>query len=99
MKIEKNLSYKKHVLVCVNESGQFESNCKEVKGLEIFNLLKDFVIKNNLASEIWITKTGCLGFCNDVGCTVVVYPDKVWFLQTTEDDLEEIKNYLVKDLK
>ena len=98
MKVEKDLGYKKHIFVCVNEREEDKSCCKEVKGYEIFRALKDFVINNGLASSVWVTKTGCLGFCNDVGCTIVVYPDKVWFMQTTENDLEKIKDFMIKDL-
>ena len=99
MKITKNLPYKKHVFVCVNERPEGKACCKNVKGYETFKELKKFVIENGLTNEIWVTKTGCLGFCNDDGCTIVVYPDKVWFMETTQEDLEKIKEHIVKDLR
>lgn len=98
MKVATDLGYKKHILVCVNEREEDKSCCKKVKGYEIFRKLKDFVISNGFAKDIWVTKTGCLGFCNDVGTTIVVYPDKVWFMETTEEDLEGIKEFVTKDL-
>jgi len=98
MEIIKELNYKKHVFVCVNEREEGESCCKDVNGSNIFIELKNFVINNGLVKDIWVTKTGCLGFCNDIGCTIVVYPDRVWFMQTTSKNLEEIKEFIVKDL-
>ena len=91
-----DLGYKRHVFVCVNE--REGSCCKNVKGNEIFMSLKEFVINNGYAKDIWVTNTGCLGFCNDVGCAIVVYPDQTWFMQTTEPDLEKVKDFIVKDL-
>jgi len=97
MKQIKELPYKKHVFVCVNERGPEKSCCTKVKGQEIFRQLKEFVINNGLSNTIYVTRTGCLGFCNDVGTTIVVYPDKVWFMQTTPEDIEEIKEFIVKE--
>jgi len=98
MKIIKDLGYERHVFVCVNEREEEQSDCKKVKGHEVFMALKEFVIKNGLAGSIWVTKTGCLGFCNDVGTTIVVYPDKIWFMQTTEQDLDEVKEFITKGI-
>ena len=98
MKLITDLGYKKHVFVCVNEREEGNDDCKKVKGYEIFRALKDFVMSNGLVRDVWVTKTGCLGFCNDVGTTIVIYPDKVWFMQTTEQDLEEVKEFITKDL-
>jgi (2Fe-2S) ferredoxin len=91
-----NLSYEKHVFVCVNERPEGKACCKNVYGHEIFMELKDFVIKNGLAGKVWVTKTGCLGFCNDVGCTIVVYPDRMWFMQATKEDLGRVKEFIYK---
>jgi (2Fe-2S) ferredoxin len=90
----KDLSYKKHVFVCVNER-EDKSCCRNVYGYEIFKELKRFVLDNGLVNDVWVTKTGCLGFCNDVGCTIVVYPDKAWFMQTTKENLKEVKEFIV----
>ena len=98
MKIVKELPYKKHVFVCINERDNDKSCCKNVKGFEVFKTLKEFVINNGFTNDIWVTKTGCLGFCNDVGTTIVIYPGKVWLMQTTPEDLEEVKEFIVKDL-
>ena len=96
MKTVTNMSCKKHIFVCVNDRGLEKDCCMNVKGYETFKALKEFVINNGLAGSVWVTKTGCLGFCNEVGCTIAVYPDKVWFLQTTDEDLSEVKEFIIK---
>jgi len=98
MQIITDMPYKKHVFVCVNDNKTDGKCCKNVNGGRTFSELKEFVINNGLTNDIWVTKTGCLGFCNDVGCTIVVYPDRVWFMQTTPKDLENVKEFIVKDL-
>ena len=94
MKIETNLPYKKHVLVCVNERTDGSDCCANVHGKEIFLELKKWAIQNS-NSDIWITKTGCLGFCNNIGTTIVIYPKKIWFMETTMKDIEKIKKALI----
>ena len=67
--------------------------------MEAFMDLKKFVIENGLTNEVWVTKTGCIGFCNDVGCTMVLYPDNIWFMETIEEDLEKVKDFIIKDIR
>ena len=98
MKIATQLPYKKHVLVCCNERIDGRDCCANVCGKDIFLELKRWVIENNLTTDIWVTKTGCLGFCNSIGTTVVVYPDKRWFLETRMDDVENIKKFILDSL-
>ena len=78
---------RRHVLVCVNERQTDESCCSKVSGYEIFRALKDAVKAHGLASSVWVTRTGCLGFCNDVGATVVIYPEGEWLTHVTKDDI------------
>ena len=86
----------KHILVCTNERGQGESCCLNVKGQEIYRELKDFVKENGLRSIIWVTRTGCLGFCNDLGATVVIYPDQLWFKEVKQDEVQKIKDFILE---
>ena len=91
MQEEKQQLCKKHVFVCVNERPQ-GSCCQKVNGLEIFRSLKQYVLAH--APHIWVSKSGCLGFCNDVGTSIVVYPEQKWFLQVTQEDVPNIVKYL-----
>ncbi len=87
-----------HVNVCINEKPVPKSCCSRVGGLEFFNALKTKVRDLNLTNEIWITRTGCLGFCNDVGTTVAIHtvgqPSK-WYSEVTAEDFDRIWNEIV----
>ncbi len=84
----------KHVFVCVNDRGPEKECCKNVKGMEIFFELKKFVLENGLAGRVYVTKTGCLGFCNSNGANVVVYPERKWFLETKLEELDKVKEVI-----
>ena len=89
----------KHILVCTNEREQGKECCSHVKGYEIFRELKDWVKSSGLASSIWVTRTGCLGFCNSVGATIVIYPDQLWFKEVKKEELQEIKDFVMGSIK
>jgi (2Fe-2S) ferredoxin len=88
------LAPRKHVFVCCNERDDGRDHCAKVGGWEIFRALKEHVKSHGLASRVWVTRTGCLGFCNRVGATVVVYPDQKWFLHVTMDDLPALLEFI-----
>ena len=78
----------KHVFVCVNDK---ESDCCiNVGGMALFLYLKQFVMENGLISKVWITKTKCLGFCNNIGATIAIYPQGKIFTEITKVDYEKI---------
>ena len=89
----------KHILVCTNERPQGKECCSNVQGYEIFRELKDWVKANGLASSIWITRTGCLGFCNNVGATIVIYPDELWFKEVKKEEIQKIKDSILESIK
>ena len=85
----------KHILVCANEREHGKDCCAHVEGYEIFHELKDFVKANGLSSSVWITRTGCLGFCNNIGATIVIYPEQLWFTEVKKEDIGKIKDYIL----
>ena len=91
----KDIEYdcKVHVNVCVNEKPLPKSCCSRVGGMEFFQSLKSKVREGNLTNDIWITRTGCLGFCNDVGTTVAIHakgkPSR-WYNEVTASDFDRI---------
>ena len=89
----------KHILVCTNEREQGKDACSHVQGYEIFRELKDWTKSNGLASRVWVTRTGCLGFCNDVGATIVIYPDQLWFKAVKKDEVQKIKDFILDSIK
>lgn len=89
----------KHILVCTNEREIGKDCCSHVKGYEIFRELKDWVKTNGLSSSVWVTKTGCLGFCNNAGATIVIYPDQLWLKEVKKDEVQKIKDFILEAIK
>ena len=85
----------KHILVCVNER-ENEDCCKNVGGEQIYLKLKQYVNANGLVGRVWITRVKCLGFCNNVGTTITIYPECKWFTEVKEEDLNKITEYILK---
>jgi len=85
------LNYKKHVFVCCNNREEGEC-CSNVGGEEIYYKLKKIVNENGLTSSVYITRTKCLGFCNNKGTTIVIYPEGKWFLKVKEEEIDNIIN-------
>ena len=66
---------------------------------EIFRELKDWTKANGLAGSVWVTRTGCLGFCNTIGATIVIYPDELWFKEVKKEELQKIKDFILDSIK
>lgn len=84
------LFYDRHVFVCTNErpSGHPRGCCK-AKGSED---LRDYMKMR--AKQLGIKKTrinnaGCLDRC-ELGPTMVIYPEGVWYSPKTRADIDEI---------
>ena len=98
MKTTTDLPYKKHVLVCVNQRDEGKSCCSNTGSEEVFFELKKWVGEKGLVGKVWVTRTRCMGFCNDVGATIALYPEKKWFLQTKMEDLDKVKESILDGL-
>ena len=98
MKVVLSMPYKKHILVCVNEREEGKDCCSRVGGQDVFVELKSWVRDEGLTQQVWVTRTRCLGFCNAVGTTVVVYPERMWFLEVEKKDLERLKEKICEGL-
>ena len=83
--------YAKHVFVCTNlrELNNPKGSCS-AKGSEALPLLfKKALEATGIKPKIMISKSGCLDAC-ERGCTVVVYPEGVWYGGVTKDDVKQI---------
>jgi (2Fe-2S) ferredoxin len=92
--------YKKHVLVCTNDRVDGRSSCQKIGGQDLYLKLKEAVKQKRLSQDIWVTRTGCLGFCNTLGPTVTIYSkDKEvkWYNEITADDFETIFQEVFND--
>lgn len=86
-------SCKVAVFVCVNERTTDKPSCGKVKGLEFYLQLKEKVKKLGLQNSHWITRTGCLGFCNTEGTAVAVFKsgkEPVWYNEVKMEQLESV---------
>lgn len=84
------LFYRKHVFCCVNErpSGHPRGCCKEKGSVQLRNYLKARAKELSL-SDIRINQSGCLDRC-ELGPTMVIYPEGVWYSYHSPEDVEEI---------
>jgi|GEM_PF-899130 len=90
---------KVHVFVCINERPAGKAACRAVGGQEFFLSLKNKLKESGLYSTHWVTKTGCLGNCNFVGCTVAIYsPGRAskWYTEVTQTDFDFIWNEIAE---
>ncbi len=83
--------FRKHVFVCLNERPPDapKGDCTRKGSPEVLKRFKDALRKRGLDEEIRANKAGCLDNCA-LGCSVVVYPDGVWYGRVTVDDVDEI---------
>jgi (2Fe-2S) ferredoxin len=82
----------RHFFVCGNrrplESGL--PSCSHGGAAEVSSALRRSRETLGLSARVFITDCGCLGVCPERGCTVVVYPDGVWYTGVTPEDVAEI---------
>jgi (2Fe-2S) ferredoxin len=88
-----------HVLVCTNERKDGMVSCKPVGGYDLYLALKDRARAAGIRATHWVTRTGCLGWCNAVGTTVCIErrgEAPRWFAEVTPADLERIWDAIVR---
>jgi (2Fe-2S) ferredoxin len=85
------LKYHKHIFICTNQRapGASRPSCGEAHGMEIVTAFKQKLKERNLPIRVRAQKAGCLDIC-DFGQTIVVYPDGVFYVGVTVNDVEEI---------
>lgn len=81
----------KHIFICSSSrpTGQQKGVCHTKGGVDIMMSFMEEIEERDLGGEVFISNTGCLGFC-DKGPVVIIYPDNVWYGGVTPDDVEEI---------
>ena len=83
--------YARHIFVCENTRPESDERgcCSAKGGVELRAAFKEAVTRYKLYGSVRANKAGCLDACQ-YGCTVVVYPDGVWYGGVTLDDVDEI---------
>lgn len=82
--------YRQHVFCCVNErpAGHPRGCCKEKGAVRLRNYMKARAKELGLAN-VRINASGCLDRC-ELGPTMVIYPEGVWYSYQTPEDVDEI---------
>lgn len=90
--MEHKLRYRKHIFVCTNERAPgTRVCCGEKNGLALVAAFKKAVKDSGLSTEVRAQKAGCLETC-ELGPSVVVYPDGIFYAKVQLEDVEEIVN-------
>lgn len=89
--------YRCHVFCCMNERppGHERGCCKDKGAVRLRNYLKARAKELGL-DDVRINQAGCLDRC-ELGPTLVIYPEGVWYHYRSIEDAEEIlQTHLVK---
>lgn len=89
--------YQRHVFVCTNDrpEGHPRGCCKSKGGVELRDYMKARAKEAGLG-RVRINNAGCLDRC-ELGPSLVIYPEGVWYSPKTKDDVDEIiATHLVK---
>jgi (2Fe-2S) ferredoxin len=83
--------FNKHIFVCINtrEPGHPRGCCNPTGDGELQRLFKVKLAQRGLKTTVRANKSGCLDQC-ELGPTVVVYPDAVWYGHVKPEDVDEI---------
>lgn len=84
--------FTKHIFVCMNtrEAGHPRGCCDPTGQGELQRLFKVKLAQRGIAnSSVRANKCGCLDQC-ELGPTVVVYPEAVWYGHVRPEDVDEI---------
>lgn len=83
--------YERHVFICVNERppGHARGSCAAKGSVAIRERFKAEVRRRGLGARVRANQCGCLDAC-ELGPTVVVYPEQVWYGGVTLADVDEI---------
>lgn len=84
------LFFEKHVFMCMNErmEGHERGSCARKNAVKLRNYMKARVKELGIESTR-INQAGCLDRC-ELGPTMVIYPEGVWYTCKTAEDIEEI---------
>jgi len=85
--------YEKHLFVCLNERDPDNPKgcCKSKGSEEVFRAFRKQLAEMGLKERFKVSKAGCLANC-ELGVTVVVYPEGIWYKQVTVGDVPKIIN-------
>ncbi|MDE1149031.1 MAG: (2Fe-2S) ferredoxin domain-containing protein [Azospirillaceae bacterium] len=85
------LYFDRHVFFCTNERPDgHPRGCCKAKGAEALrDRMKSGAKEAGLGKKVRVNSAGCLDRC-ELGPTLVIYPEGVWYTCPTEADVDEI---------
>ena len=83
--------YRYHAFFCTNQRAPGEGCCADFDARAMRDYVKGRTKELGIHGEggVRINIAGCLGRC-ELGPTIVVYPEGVWYTYVDKDDLDEI---------
>lgn len=96
--LKQPVPYKRIIFVCTNKKEDTSKPCcGSKKSEEIATKLKQMVRDRNLKDQIRVSKSGCMGKCEQ-GPNIMVYPEGIWYSNVKEEDLQFLFDELLKPL-
>lgn len=89
-----------HVCVCTNQRPSGRTGCHDFGGVEFHKRLKEKLKETGKIRTHWVTRTGCLGFCNNVGTTVAIHrrgEPSQWLTEVTAADFDSVWEQIVRE--
>jgi len=85
------LFYKSHIFCCTNRrpDGHKRGSCAASGSEALRNYMKGQAKELGLEPNVRINSAGCLERC-ELGPTMVIYPEGVWYTFQTKEDIDEI---------
>lgn len=85
------MRFKQYIFICTNEraEGHPRGSCARSGSLEILEAFKSQLKERKLNLEVRANKAGCMECC-EIGPTVMIHPDNVWYQKVTPADVPEI---------
>jgi (2Fe-2S) ferredoxin len=83
--------FEKHVFICTNrrDPSNPKGSCAAKGSDQVREAFKKELHERGLKGRMRANAAGCLDQCEE-GCTVVVYPEQVWYGHVTPADVPEI---------
>jgi len=83
--------YERHIFICTNRrpEGHFRGCCASRGGEEVRARFKALLRDHGLPGRVRANGATCLDVC-ELGASVVVYPEGVWYKGVRPEDVDEI---------
>ncbi len=83
--------FEKHVFICTNlrDAANPKGSCAAKGSEQVREAFKKGIHERGLKVRFRANAAGCLDACEH-GCSVVVYPEGVWYGKVTPEDVPEI---------